>query len=143
MANLFGGEKNLQTLLRTMNPVLMDGAWGFVTVPHGRPLPANVTPLMTYREEEGTTLILSEQDLAKSGLLHAFFSRAISLQVNSSLYAVGFLALISETLAKASMSINIVSAFHRDYIFVPHNRADEAVALLKKLAEPESVAPKK
>ena len=135
MANLFGGEKNLQTLLRTMQPVLMDGAWGFVTVAKGKPLPKDVEPLMTYREAEGVTLILSEADLTKSGLMHAFFCRGISLQVNSSLYAVGFLATISETLAKAAMSINIVSAFHRDYIFVPHNRADEAVALLKKLAE--------
>lgn len=143
MSNLFGGEKNLQTLLRTMNPVLLEGAWGFVTVPHGRPLPPNVEPLMSYREAEGTTLILSEADLTRSGLMHAFFSRAISLQVNSSLYAVGFLAVIAETLAGAAMSINIVSAFHRDYIFVPHNRADEAVRLLKKLTEPEGVAPRR
>ncbi len=134
MANLFGGEKNLQTLLRTMQPTLMDGAWGFVTVARGQPMPAGVEPLMTYREAEGVTLILSEAELTRSGLMHAFFSRCISLQINSSLYAVGFLAVISETLARAAMSINIVSAFHRDYIFVPHNRGDEAIALLKKLA---------
>ncbi len=61
--------------------------------------------------------------------------RGISLNLNSSLYAVGLLAAVSEVLAKAAMSINIVSAFHRDYIFVPASRAEEAVELLKKLAK--------
>lgn len=47
---------------------------------------------------------------------------------------MGLLAAVSEVLAKAAMSINIVSAYHRDYIFVPSARADEAVGLIKKLA---------
>lgn len=134
MSNLGGGEKNLQTLVRTMQPTLLDGSWAFVTVPNGKPVPHGLHPLMTYREPEGLTMLLDEKDLAKTNLPHAFFCRGISLNVNSSLYAVGFLALISDVLAKAAMSINIVSAFHRDYIFVPTGRADEALTLLKKLA---------
>ncbi len=133
MSSLAGGEKDLQTLLRTMQPSLIEGSWAFVTVPQGKPVPPGHHPLMTYREPEGLSLLLDEKDLAKSGLRHAFFCRGISLNVNSSLYAVGFLAAVSEVLAKAAMSINIVSAFHRDYIFVPTGRADEAVLLLKKL----------
>lgn len=129
-----GGEKDLKTLLRTMQPALLDGAWAFVTLPNGKAMPPGLSPLMTYREPEGVTLLLNEKDLAASGLRHAFFCRGISLNINSSLYAVGFLAAVSEVLAKAAMSINIVSAFHRDYIFVPTGRADEAVELLKKLA---------
>lgn len=127
-------EKNLQQLLRSMQPALLDGTWAFVTVPLGRPVPAGVSPLMTCREPEGLTLLLDEQDLAKSGLPHAFFCRGISLRVNSSLYAVGFLAAVSERLARAAMSINIVSAFHRDYVFVPASRADEALEVLRALA---------
>lgn len=134
MSNLGGGEKNLQTLLRTMQPTLLDGSWAFVTVPNGKPVPPGLSPLMTYREPEGLSMLLDEKDLAKSHLPHAFFCRGISLSVNSSLYAVGFLAAVSDALAKAAMSINIVSAYHRDYIFVPTGRAEEAVTLLKKLA---------
>lgn len=127
-------EKDLQTLLRTMQPTLLPGAWAFATVPTGKPIPPGLNPLMTYREAEGWTLLLEETELARAGLAHAFFCRGISLQVNSSLYAVGLLAAVSEVLAKASMSINIVSAYHRDYIFVPAARAEEAVELIKKLA---------
>ncbi|MFZ5442067.1 MAG: ACT domain-containing protein [Myxococcota bacterium] len=126
--------KDLQTLLRTMQPSLLEGSWAFVTVPNGKPVPPGLNPLMTYREVEGLTMLLDEKDLAKSNLPHAFFCRGISLNVNSSLYAVGFLAAVSDVLAKAAMSINIVSAFHRDYLFVPTGRAEEAVELLKKLA---------
>lgn len=128
------GEKNLQQLLKSMQPTLLDGSYAFVTVPPNRVLPAGLKPLMSYHEAEGLTLILNEADLAKSGLPHAFFCRGISLNVHSSLYAVGFLAAVSDCLAKSSMSINIVSAFHRDYIFVPTSRAEEAVGLLKRLA---------
>jgi uncharacterized protein len=130
----FKGEKDLQTLLRSIAPTLLEGSWAFATVAKGRPMPQGLNPLMTYQETEGTTLLLNETDLAKSALPHAFFCRAISLNVNPSLYAVGLLAAVSETLAKAAMSINIVSAYHRDYIFVPSARAEEALTLLKKLA---------
>ncbi|MDP1826560.1 MAG: ACT domain-containing protein [Archangium sp.] len=129
----FKAEKDLQTLLRTVTPTLLEGTWAFATLAKGKPMPSGLNPLMTYREAEGTTLLLDEADLARSGLPHAFFCRGISLNVNSSLYAVGFLAAVSDTLAKAAMSINIVSAYHRDYIFVPSARAEEAISLLKKL----------
>lgn len=134
VSTLGGGVRDLQTLMKTMSPALLPGTWAYVTVPLGKGVPAGLNPLMIFREPEGLTLLLDEKDLAKSHLPHAFFCRGISLNVNSSLYAVGFLALISETLAKAAMSINIVSAYNRDYIFVPSARADEAVMLLQQLA---------
>jgi hypothetical protein len=127
-------EKDLQTLIRSIAPTLLEGSWAFATVPKGKPVPAGLKPLMTYEEAEGTTLLLDEKDLARSGLQHAFFCRGVSLNVNPSLYAVGLLAAVSDVLAKAAMSINIVSAYHRDYIFVPAARAEEAITLLKKLA---------
>ena len=127
-------EKDLQTLLRSIAPTLLEGSWAFATVPKGKPIPPGLKPLAMYEEVEGTTLLLDDKDLAKAGLAHAFFCRGISLNVNSSLYAVGFLAAVCEVLAKAAMSINIVSAYHRDYIFVPSARAEEALMLLKKLA---------
>lgn len=117
-----------------MQPSLLDGTWAFCTVPKGRLVPQGLNPLMTYVEPEGTTLLLSEPEVARSALPHAFFCRGISLNVHSSLYAVGFLSVISDALAKAAMSINIVSAYHRDYIFVPTARAQEAVEILKRLA---------
>ena len=126
--------KDLQTLLRSIAPTLMEGSWAFATLAKGKPMPPGLNPLATYQEAEGLSLLLDESDLARSALPHAFFCRGICLNVNPSLYAVGLLAAVSDVLAKAAMSINIVSAYHRDYIFVPSARADEALTLLKKLA---------
>jgi uncharacterized protein len=130
----YAGERNLKTLLKSLTPSLLPGTYAFVGMPFGKPVPPGLKPLLIFHEPEGVTLILNEEELAKSALPHAFFCRAISVNAHSSLYAVGFLAAISEALAKISMSINIVSAFHRDYIFVPTSRADEAIAALRALA---------
>ncbi|MBS3125500.1 ACT domain-containing protein [Candidatus Woesearchaeota archaeon] len=59
----------------------------------------------------------------------------ITLTVNSSLNAVGFLAEISRKLADAGISINAVSAFYHNHLFVPAERAKEAMQLLKDLSQ--------
>jgi uncharacterized protein len=55
------------------------------------------------------------------------------LTVHSSLEAVGFLAAITARLAETGISVNAVSAFYHDHLFVPHDRADEALARLQEM----------
>ena len=54
--------------------------------------------------------------------------------MHSSLEAVGFLARITTKLAAHGISVNAVSAFYHDHLFVPTARADEALTLLRELA---------
>jgi hypothetical protein len=117
-----------------MQPVLLPETYAYVTVPGGRSIPANLTPLATFKEPEGWSLLLTEREAIASALPHAFWCRGISLQIQPSLFAVGLLAVIADRLAKAGISINIVSAYHRDYIFVPSIRAEEALGILRRLA---------
>jgi hypothetical protein len=58
----------------------------------------------------------------------------ITLTVHSSLEAVGFLAAVTVPLAEAGISVNAVSAFHHDHLFVPVERAEDAQLLLQRLA---------
>lgn len=58
----------------------------------------------------------------------------ITLSIHSSLEAVGFLAAILPRLAAAGMGVNPVSAFHHDHLFVPADRADDAMRILEELA---------
>jgi uncharacterized protein len=58
----------------------------------------------------------------------------ITLRIHSSLEAVGFLARIAAELARLGISVNVVSAFHHDHLFVPAGRAEEAMAALRALA---------
>jgi hypothetical protein len=85
---------------------------------------------MTFREDEGLTLIVGRGMAEVAGLASAFPCRKITLNVHSSLDAIGFLAAIATRLAAAGISVNPVSAFHHDHLFVPTDRAKAALAIL-------------
>ena len=128
------GETDLDRLLASMNPELRPGVYVFATVSRDTALPASLSPVMTFREAEGTTLILERSGAAAAGLEGVFPSRMITLRVHSSLEAVGFLARITTRLASAGISVNPVSAFFHDHLFVPEDRAAEAITLLRALS---------
>lgn len=128
------GETDLDRLLAGMDPELRPGVYVFATLAPGVPAPDGLTPVMQFREAEGTTLVVERDAAAAAGIEAAFPARMITLRVHSSLEAVGFLARITTSLAEAGISVNPVSAFHHDHLFVPADRAGEALALLRGLA---------
>jgi len=126
-------ERDLDVLLKQMQPELQPGIFVFCTIAPDASIPAALNPLLTFREQEGTTLVVPRDEAEAAGLNHAFASRLISLTVHSALDAVGFLAAITARLAEAGISANAVSAFHHDHLFVPEDRANEAMALLQNM----------
>jgi hypothetical protein len=128
------GETNLQKLLGSMSPELLPDVFVFATLPPGMPLPAGLNPIMIFREREGSTLILLEEEARVAGLESVFRSRMITLNVHSSLDAVGFLAAVTARLAAAGMGVNPVSGYFHDHLFVPADRADDAMSILRRLA---------
>ncbi len=123
------GETNLQKLLGSMSPELLPGVFVFATLPLGTPRPDGIKPIMCFRER------VLEDEARAAGLASTFPSRMITLNVHSSLEAVGFLAAITNRLAAAGMGVNPVSAYFHDHLFVPADRADEAMQLLLRLVE--------
>ncbi|WP_028135905.1 ACT domain-containing protein [Bradyrhizobium japonicum] len=128
------GERDLDALLRHMKPELRPGIFVFCTIPANESIPAAISPLLTFREQEGTTLVIPREEAEAAGLRCTFASRLITLTVHSALDAVGFLAAITARLAEAGISVNAVSAFHHDHLFVPVDHADEAIAILQELS---------
>ncbi|HEV2506588.1 MAG TPA: ACT domain-containing protein [Mesorhizobium sp.] len=128
------GETNLKTLLGSMLPELQPETYVFVTLPLDRSLPDDVPPLMVFGEREGWTCIVNEEAAGRAGLSGTFPCRMITLSIHSSLEAVGFLAAILPRLAAAGMGVNPVSAFYHDHLFVPAERADDAMRILEELA---------
>jgi len=129
-------ERDLTALLKHMKPELQPGIFVFCTIAANAPVPAALNPLLTFHEQEGTTLVIPREEAEAAGLNHAFASRLITLTVHSALDAVGFLAAVTARLAAAGISVNAVSAFHHDHLFVPYERADEALALLQNMSGP-------
>ena len=128
------GETDLDTLLREMEPELGEGEYVFCTVPPGDSSQLDVEPLGQFREAEGLTLILRRDEAEGLGLAGDFVSRLITLRVHSSLEAVGLLAAITAKLAGRGIPANTVSAYYHDHIFVPADRAEEALACLRDLS---------
>ena len=128
------GERDLRALLRHMKPEMRPGTFVFCTLAPGEPVPAEIAPLLTFREQEGMTLVLPRDEAVRAKLRYAFPSRLITLTVHSALDAVGFLAAVTARLAEAGISVNAVSAYHHDHLFVPTERADEAMAALQDMS---------
>jgi hypothetical protein len=128
------GEIDLAILLRDIKPEMHEGIFVFCTIAQGADIPAAIHPLLTFREQEGTTLVLRREEAQSAGLSYQFASRLITLTIHSSLDAVGFLAAVTAHLAEAGIAVNAVSAFHHDHLFVPEERADETLRLLQKMS---------
>lgn len=131
------GERDLNALLGHMKPEMQRGIFVFCTIPTNETIPAALNPLMTFREQEGTTLVVLREEAEAAGLRSAFASRLITLTVHSALDAVGFLAAITARLAEAGISVNAVSAFHHDHLFVAVEQAEEAMVALRAVAATE------
>jgi hypothetical protein len=130
-------ETDLNVLIRTMSPRLHAGLFAFVSVPRdaGSIQPGIIVPVMTFQEAEGMTLIAPAEQISAAGLVAGFTARMITLEIHSSLEAVGFLAAITPRLAAAGIAVNAVSAFHHDHLFVVEARADETMTILRAMAE--------
>ena len=127
------GETNLDELIRSMSASLVDGLYVFVTVERGQ-VPKGISPRMMFEEAEGTTLIMLKSEAEKHNLPYAFPCRMITLNVHSSLEAVGFMARISAELAKHEMGVNPVSGFFHDHLFVPDGRQGDAMVVLEEMS---------
>lgn len=127
------GEQDLDTLLRSMSATLVDGLFVFATLPSGT-VPDSLAPRMTFREAEGTTLILQKTEALAHALPYEFPCRMITLEIHSSLEAVGFMARITTELAKHGMGVNPVSGYYHDHLFVPDGREADAMDVLAQVA---------
>jgi len=129
-----GAERDLGRLLGGLEPALHPGRYVFTTVP-GTTAPPGPTPVVTVAEDEGLTLVVEQEDADAARLTYDYVAGWITLRARSALDAVGLTAAVARTLADAGLSCNVVAGFHHDHLFVPHEHAGEAVALLEHLAE--------
>ncbi|MFD5027688.1 ACT domain-containing protein [Streptomyces sp. NPDC058373] len=127
-------EHDLGRLLAGLSPERHPGAYVYATLPEDQPLPAGLDPVVTVREPEGRTLVVTREEAHAHGLTSTYPAGWITLRVHSALDAVGLTAAVSALLADAGMSCNVVAGFHHDHLFVPEARADEAVTLLRTAA---------
>jgi len=91
------------------------------------------------REREGVTLVLTVEEARARGLEGAGQWALITLQVHSSLEAVGLIAAVATRLAADGISVNPLAGYHHDHLFVPWSDRERALRLLGAI--PASVRP--
>ncbi len=65
-----------------------------------------------------------------AGLVFEGAFKQITLTVHSSLDAVGLTAAVSTKLASKGISANVIAAFYHDHIFIPSEKAHQALDAL-------------
>ena len=123
---------DLALLLRSLDPELHEGVWVYSSVPSDMDLSA-VRYIAVIHEAEGTTVVAPEEEALKAQLPILFRAAWITLTVHSDLNAVGLTAAVATALGSAGISCNVVAGAHHDHIFLPIDRADEAMTLLRSL----------
>jgi len=125
---------HLDTLLRTMEPVLNPGTYVFARVEGDRPIDQSKV-VASIREPEGLSLIVEESVAESEGLVSVFRCAWITLNVSSDLAAVGLTAAFAAVLACAGIGCNVVAGLNHDHVFVPLHQAEQAMVELKALQE--------
>lgn len=128
------GTVALDELLKTMSPEIQSGEYVFCTVDGTYSDHAHLSPLATFKESEGLTLIVSVEEAEKARLTFESTFKQITLTVHSSLDAVGLTAAVASKLASHGISANVVAAFYHDHIFVQTEKADDALLALQEFA---------
>lgn len=126
------GEIDLDTLLRGLSPRLNSGRYVYTQVQTG--VPAGADPVVVVREDEELTLIMTQEQADELDLAYEFVAAWITLQIHSALEAVGLTAVVSRVLTDAGISANVVAGYTHDHVFVPHDRASDAMRALATLA---------
>ncbi|HAT8522490.1 TPA: ACT domain-containing protein [Vibrio vulnificus] len=127
------GITDLQHLLQSMSPQLVEGDYVFCTVDGPLKDYLHLDPIATFCEQEGLTLVLEAQQAEQAGLNTDSRFCLITLTVHSSLEAVGLTAAFANKLASYGISANVIAGYYHDHIFVPQGKAHEAMSALTEL----------
>ena len=128
------GQTTLRAILATMEPSLSETEYAFGTTADPAAAGAIEGLIATFAEEEGLSLIAPASALAAAGIAHSPGWAKISLNVHSSLSAVGLTAALASALADKGISANVVAAYYHDHLFVPWEERRKAMDILALLA---------
>ena len=102
------------------------------------PAPAGTLVFAMVAEDEGPTLVLTRDEAQAAGLRAEWAAARITLRVDSKLGDVGLTAAVSSRLAARGIPCNVIAGLAHDHLFVPEDRAGEALELLQQLVREAS-----
>lgn len=127
-------EKDLDVILKKMNPYLNKGEFVFFSSPKIKKEILK-DAILLFKEIGGTTVVLPKSIADCLKIKYSSVFSWITLLVNSSLDAVGFTAKFSSELAKHNISCNVVAGYYHDHIFVSKIHSESAIEVLTQLSK--------
>ena len=126
---------DLDTLIQNLEPRILSDTYVFCSLEDADyGALSHTSPLASFAEPEGLTLVITRGSADQEDLAYEGTFRCISLQVHSSLEAVGLTAAVTGELAANDISANVFAGYHHDHIFVPAHQAETALHLLESMS---------
>ena len=123
--------KDTRRMIAEMQPRLHPGVYVFCSgIRDGLAADAAKVARGSFVEDEGLSFIIPREETDRFGIADGIPMRQITLMVRSALDGVGLTAAVSSALAARGIPANVVAAARHDHVFVPAERADEALAIL-------------
>lgn len=131
------GETDLENLITNMEPVLNEGDYVFATVAEIEAIPRAIT-VCEIKEKEGVTVVLLKKDADALGLNYEYIASWITLNLHSSLEAVGLTAAFSTALGNVGISCNVIAGYYHDHIFLDKKDSQKAMDVLLAMTNKNS-----
>ena len=132
------GETDLDKLLASLAPSPMEGEYIFASFSgavYGEH--AELEPIASFAESEGLTLVIPKQKADEHNVDYEAVFCGITLEVHSSLEAVGMTAAFAKKLTEHRISANVIAGYYHDHIFVQVEAKDKALAALAEFIKPD------
>jgi hypothetical protein len=131
------GDTDLGRMLANLDAQARPGDFVMVTLEEAPPLPVDAL----VQEREGVTVVVP-REVADSQSWHYDVVLAwITLQVHSSLEAVGLTKEVSRALAEEGIPANMLAGYFHDHVLVPSDRRAHALRALGSLSARGASAP--
>jgi hypothetical protein len=131
------GQTDLRAMLQSISVSVRPDRYTVLTLSKDEkspPVGHGVAAVM--EESEGITVVATVQRAREEGWPEDFVATWLTIDVHSSLEAVGLTAAFSGALGRAGIACNVIAAFHHDHILVPHDKSEAAVEVIEALATP-------
>ncbi len=124
--------KEIKKIIKASNFEIQEGRFVYAKVSQ---LPDIRNHFLVTRDEDEITVVTKEENLNELTVIekNKELYSLIALNVSVPFYSVGFLAAVSQAVAKQEMNILVVSTYSKDYILVKSSKLEDAKAVLIKL----------
>jgi uncharacterized protein len=122
------GERDLSTILATLEVERRPGVFVYVLAARGTPPPEGTAAMI---EEGATTTYVVDERTAP---IASFRAAWLTVTIHTSLESVGLTAALATALAAADIPANVLAGWYHDHLLVPVERADDALAVLRALS---------